>query len=152
MTNAWWAFAFLHTPIRASSCRMTTRHAPQPAPDKPTRRCNADYRWTKPKVLAFLRALARCGKVAEAARSVGMSREAAFRLKRRLADPVFQNMWALAIRTGLAVRAEAREEARMARSVWGEAGLAGLAHLRGAGSQGHALQPQDHALARKVTF
>lgn len=131
---------------------MTTRHTPSPAPTRSTRRCNADYRWTRTKVLAFLRALARCGKVAEAARSVGMSRESAFRLRGRLADPVFQDMWALAIRTGLAVREEAREEARMARSPWAEAGLVALAHLRGKGPQDHAVQPQDHALARKVTF
>ena len=47
-------------------------------------RRNADYRWTVPKVAAFLRALSESGSVAEAARSVGMSRQAAYRLRARL--------------------------------------------------------------------
>jgi DNA-binding phage protein len=133
---------------------MTTR--PQTARPKPVRRANADYRWTKSKVTAFLRALARCGKVAEAARSVGMSRQSAYELKARLADPRFQHMWALAIRTGLAARAEARAAAWRARmatsSPWGEAGLAGLAHLRGGVVQADTLPAQADTLARKVTF
>jgi molybdenum-dependent DNA-binding transcriptional regulator ModE len=48
------------------------------------RRTNADYRWTKPKLLAFLQALARGGSVAQAARGVGMSRQSAYRLRVRL--------------------------------------------------------------------
>ena len=53
-------------------------------------RRNADYRWTVPKVSAFLRALSECGSVAEAARSVGMSRQAAYRLRARLDGEKFQ--------------------------------------------------------------
>ncbi|MEO5706733.1 MAG: hypothetical protein ABIT10_12530 [Alteraurantiacibacter sp.] len=135
---------------------MTTS-TPQPARSQPTPRCNADYRWTTKKVTAFLRALARCGKVAEAAREVGMSRQAAHVLKARLADPRFQEMWALALRTGWA----AREEARRPASPWGDPGLVGLAHLRGAGpsaqvdalaAQADTLPRQADTLARKVTF
>ena len=50
----------------------------------PLRRTNADYRWTKPKLLAFLQALARTGSVAQAARGVGMSRQSAYRLRARM--------------------------------------------------------------------
>jgi hypothetical protein len=46
-------------------------------------RCNADYRWTPSKALAFLEALACHGKVAAAARSVGMTAQSAYRLKAR---------------------------------------------------------------------
>ena len=48
------------------------------------RRSNADYRWTRPKIIAFLHALAAAGSVAQAARSVGMSRQSAYRLRARL--------------------------------------------------------------------
>lgn len=137
---------------------------PTPATPKLPMRCNADYRWTTTKVTTFLRALARCGKVAEAARAVGMSRQSAYGLKARLADPKFQQVWAQALRTGRAVREEERAaewHARMAaRSPWGEAGLAGLAHLRGKGvsggpadrAQADTLRSQADTLARKVTF
>ena len=48
------------------------------------RRRNADYRWTKPKILAFLRALGESGSVTAAARAVGMSRQSAYRLRQRI--------------------------------------------------------------------
>ncbi|MES2700796.1 MAG: hypothetical protein V4647_14395 [Pseudomonadota bacterium] len=93
-----------------------------------------------------------------------MSRQSAYGLKARLADPKFQQVWAQALRTGRAVREEERAaewHARMAaRSPWGEAGLAGLAHLRGKGvsggpadrTQADTLHGQADTLARKVTF
>ena len=113
---------------------------PEPAPkaQKPPRRSNADYRWTVPKVEAFLRALGRCGKVAEAARAVGMSRQAAYRLKARLADPRFQGTFELARRRGRIAREAERVEARRAQSEWGEPGLAAFDYLRGDGSAAQA--------------
>lgn len=120
-----------------------------PAPTQ-IRRCNADYRWTVKKVTAFLRALAACGMVAQAAREVGMSRKAAYALKARLPDQRFQDMWALALRTGRAARAEARQVP----SPWGPAGLEGFAHLRRrpAAAQGDTLPAQGDTSDRKVTF
>ena len=56
----------------------------QPQTPRPPRRSNADYRWTKPKVLAFLHALGTTGSVAQAARGVGMSRQSAYRLRARM--------------------------------------------------------------------
>lgn len=90
--------------------------APAAAPARKARQSAAEYRWTMPKVVAFLEALARCGRVAEAARAVGMSRQAAYRLRARLAGtrygPAFEN----ARRAGIRARAEA-SRAR-ARSQW----------------------------------
>lgn len=57
-----------------------------------SRRSNAEYRWTKPKLAAFLHALACTGSVSEAARSVGMSRQSAYRLRARL-GPAFASVW-----------------------------------------------------------
>ena len=95
---------------------MTDEHDLPSAPSAPTsprrraRQCNADYRWTVPKVQAFLRALEQCGRVAEAARAVGMSRQAAYRLRARA--PNFADFW-----DGALVEAERRKAAaRQART------------------------------------
>ena len=69
-----------------------------------TLRSNADYRWTAAKAVAFLHALARCGEVAEAARSVGMSRQSAYRLRARFAGTPCAEGWELARRAGQARR------------------------------------------------
>lgn len=76
-----------------------THHAPN-APAAP--RCNADYRWTTAKALVFLDALAACGKVAEAARAVGMTRQSAYRLRRR--STFVAEGWPLALAAGKARR------------------------------------------------
>ncbi|EJL21708.1 hypothetical protein [Novosphingobium sp. AP12] len=65
----------------------------QPDRARPPRRSHAEYRWTKPKVLAFLHALARTGSVAAAARAVGMGRQSAYKLRARL-GPSFAEVWA----------------------------------------------------------
>lgn len=67
--------AFLQAPTCASSCRMTTPDLP---PARPARRPNADYRWTVKKVTAFLRALAACGMVAQAAQGNTFGRKVTF--------------------------------------------------------------------------
>ncbi|WP_395328138.1 helix-turn-helix domain-containing protein [Novosphingobium sp. BL-8H] len=51
-----------------------------------TRRPHSEYRWTKAKALAFLRALGLGRSVAAAAREVGMSRQSAYRLRARLGE------------------------------------------------------------------
>jgi len=71
----------------------------------PAAPCNhADYRWTLPKALAFLEALAECGMVAEAARRVGMSRQSAYRLRARLEGGPLGEGWDLARRAGVEAR------------------------------------------------
>jgi molybdenum-dependent DNA-binding transcriptional regulator ModE len=74
---------------------------------RPPRRSNADYRWTTPKMLAFLRALAATGSVAEAARSVGMSRQSAHRLRARAGEH-FGSVWDGAMALAYRARAGAR--------------------------------------------
>jgi hypothetical protein len=73
-----------------------------PAPDARTPRPAAEYRWTDNKALAFLQARAQHGKVAAAARSVGMTRQSAYRLKRRV--PAMADAWVRAQVIGRARR------------------------------------------------
>jgi transposase len=105
----------------------TTSPASLPAPRK-ARQCTADYRWTQPKVIAFLEALAQCGKVADAARTVGMSRTSAYRLRARMASARFDAAFEGARRKGIRARAAASRErlAAAARSKWAGASLAEL--------------------------
>ena len=87
---------------------MSTTTPPAPAPE-PAPQDNT--RWTGAKAAAFLKALARSGKVAPAAREVGMSRQAAYRLRARA--PKFAQMWDWAMREALARRVE--EQGKRAR-------------------------------------
>ena len=63
----------------------------QTSPDARRPRTNADYRWTNRKVRAFIEALGQDGKVASAARAVGMTRQSAYRLKHRI--PAVAEAW-----------------------------------------------------------
>lgn len=125
-----------------------------PCPRKP-RQCTADYRWTQPKVLAFLEALSRCGKVVEAARMVGMSGTSAYRLRARMASIRFDAAFEGARRSGIRARAEA-SRARLAaakaaagRSRWEGPGIAQLAAREraheAAGAQGECSDGQGAA-------
>ena len=78
---------------------MTHQTSPIAAPSR-----NSEYRWTAPKMVAFLRALAEVGDVARAARSVGMSRQSAYRLRARLGDGQFGRAWEMAQRMGIEAR------------------------------------------------
>ena len=112
------------------------------------RRCNADYRWTLPKAMAFLEALAQCGEVAEAARAVGMSRQAAYRLRARLAGGPLGDGFEIARREGL------RTRAARSRSRWEGPGLDAVAGPRqgdGAVRQGDGSRRQGDAGAANVT-
>lgn len=57
--------------------------------------------WTRPKMAKFLDALAASGSVAQAARSVGMSRQSAYRLRARLSNQAFDMAWEAALEFGL---------------------------------------------------
>ena len=67
-------------------------HTPPPAR---TPRPSAEYRWTQAKALIFIEALAWHGKVAAAARSVGMTRQSAYRLRARV--PQVAEVWDYAL-------------------------------------------------------
>jgi hypothetical protein len=52
------------------------------------------YHWTTRKAAAFLGALAEFGRVSEAARAVGMSRQSAYRLRAQLGEEsLFAGAW-----------------------------------------------------------
>ena len=160
---------FLHLASCGSFRRMTI---PIPTSDSgpradgqacpKTRQCTADYRWTAPKVIAFLDALARSGRVSEAARAVGMSRQAAYKLRARLGEPKFRDAFEGARRTGI----RARAAASMARSRWDGPGLAHLARMHAdslqddtsasqgdtSTGQGDGSAPQGDAFLHKATF
>ena len=133
-------------------------NAPEPAPDRPAsaiaprgvrkpRRRNADYRWTAPKVIAFLDALALGGRVDEAAAAVGMGRQSAYRLRSRLAGTRFEAAFENARRTGIKARAAA--SSLRLRSRWEGPGLE--AFLRDTGhSQGDAPPAQGDTRAPQV--
>ncbi len=108
--------------------RDTLASAAAPPRARKPRRCTADYRWTQPKVIAFLEALSKCGRVAEAARAVGMSRTSAYRLRVRMASARFDAAFEGARRSGIRARAAAsRERLAAARSPWEGASLSELA-------------------------
>jgi hypothetical protein len=74
---------------------------PAPPPARPPRSA-PEYRWTADKAHAFIEALAQHGKVAAAARSVGMTRQSAYRLRDRV--PQVAEVWARAQALGRARR------------------------------------------------
>jgi len=71
-------------------------------PDARAPRPSAEYRWNPHKAHAFIEALASHGKVAVAARSVGMTRQSAYRLRDRV--PQVAEVWAQAQAVGRARR------------------------------------------------
>ncbi len=86
-------------------------HPPRAAEPAPLSQCLAErrgYHWTTERALGFLKALARCGKVAQAARSVGMSRQSAYRLRARLEKTPqgaqFAQLWDRAVTGARAAR------------------------------------------------
>ena len=85
-------------------------HSPPPE-SRPTR-SHADYRWTNRKAHAFLDALALHGKVAAAARAVGMTRQSAYRLRQRI--PVVAEGWVRAQAIGRARRRGELPDVRLA--------------------------------------
>jgi len=70
--------------------------------DARTPRTRAEYRWTSRKAHAFLDALALHGKVASAARAVGMTRQSAYKLRDRI--PALAGDWQRAQAIGRARR------------------------------------------------
>lgn len=78
-------------------------------------RCRRDG-WTAARQLAFLGALIRTRSVTAAARAAGMSRESAYRLRKREPDGLFALSWARAMGPGPTrrTRAEVDEGHRLA--------------------------------------
>lgn len=85
-------------PFAPSSAEAEDRFHPPAAYDPPP--ANPEDRWTKRKMADFLRALAGEQSVAAAARSVGMSRQSAYRLRNRLKGEPFDIAWEAAFQHG----------------------------------------------------
>lgn len=64
-------------------------------------------RWTRARMVAFLRELAATQSVSAAAAAVGMSRSAAYSLRKRLEDDPFALGWDLALECGMQALAQA---------------------------------------------
>src|SRR5690606_33274557 len=105
----------------ASSCPMTHK-----SPDSRLPQTRAEYRWTSRKAHAFIDALASHGKVAAAARAVGMTRQLAYRLRERVPQVV-----------KVLERAQALGSARLLRKVTVAAAQAETSETRGAGQCDH---------------
>ena len=84
----------------------------------PEPRRRAESRWTPAKAHAFIEALAHHGKVAAAARAVGMTRQSAYRLRDRV--PQVAEVWSRAQAAG-----RARQRGKPVPS--GDEGATGLA-------------------------
>ena len=76
----------------------------------PPYRASAPNKWCPARMADFLRALAASQCVAEAARSVGMTRQAAYRLRARLKGEPFDIAWEAAFQHGYDALAEAALE------------------------------------------
>lgn len=68
-----------------------------PTPKRPVRH----NEWTRAKMAAFLRELAASQSVSQAAKSVGMGRQSAYKLRNRLAGTPFALAWEVALEAGL---------------------------------------------------
>jgi hypothetical protein len=88
-------------PVRpAPPPREAPRADQPPPPPPPVPRVRREDRWDKPKMTEFLRQLAATHSVSAAARTVGMSRESAHRLRNRLKGQPFDIAWEAAFRQG----------------------------------------------------
>ena len=104
---------------------MFRRMSPPP-PAKPALPDSA-YHWTTRKALVFLGALADLGRVSEAARAVGMSRQSAYRLRKRLGESgKLARAWDKAAAQGREKRRARRLEAGKATRLPPERDLFGL--------------------------
>jgi hypothetical protein len=101
--------------VKAMACAEETPQRPppppeeaevsaQPGPAEPRPMPRVDVprgdRWDKPMMVDFLRMLAATHSVSEAARSVGMSRQSAHKLRNRLKGQPFDIAWEAAFRHG----------------------------------------------------
>lgn len=114
-------------------------------PAQPAPRSNAEYRWTRDKGIAFLRALTTLGSVAAAARSVGMSRKAAYALRARQ-GVAFAAAWDASIEFARARRRAARRDRYRAVAALLGDGLGGQGYGSGLLPQGivQSVDPKCH--------
>ena len=102
---------------------LSDEHAPPHKSALP----DPSYHWTTEKAWVFLGALAECGRVGEAVRLVGMSRQSAYRLRARLeANGLFTKAWDVALTQGREKRQARRRAARKVTVLPPESDIFGL--------------------------
>ncbi|GGD66229.1 hypothetical protein [Croceicoccus mobilis] len=74
---------------------------------RPKPRAPRRDQWTRRKMVIFLRELAACQSVTQAAKSVGLSRQSAYRLRDRLVGTPFALGWEVALEAGISQLAHA---------------------------------------------
>lgn len=122
---------------------------PHTANPRPPRRSNAECRWSRPRIHLFLRALAAGGSVAAAARAVGVSRQSAYRLRRRFGAD-FAQVWDEALEIGTEMReAGLRYDAQG--DTWVPQGDTFPAQGDRSGAQGDTFRAQGDTARAKVT-
>jgi hypothetical protein len=85
------------------------------------------YHWTTVKARVFLGALADLGRVSEAARAVGMSRNSAYRLRERLGEgSLFARAWDRALEEGRGKRLARRTRSRKVTRLSPESDIFGI--------------------------
>lgn len=88
---------------------------------------DSSFHWTTLKVRVFLGALADLGRVGEAARAVGMSRQSAYKLRQRLGrDNLLARAWEAAQAEGRSRRRARSRTARKASPLLPENDIFGL--------------------------
>ena len=75
--------------------------SPEPTKLPVPRRRVRHNEWTRAKMVGFLRELAACQNVGQAAQAVGMSRQSAYRLRNRLERTPFALGWEVALECGM---------------------------------------------------
>ena len=107
------------TPRSAPSSAASAEGSPSPAIDERVAERIAtvppEDRWTKRKMAEFLRMLGATQCVASAARSVGMSRQSAYKLRNRLKGEPFDIAWEAAFQHGY----DALHQAALERALFG---------------------------------
>lgn len=105
---------FPTSPKSALPCRMSQRPDPSAfasdTPGQAAPRATRHDGWTRARQAAFLRQLSATHSVTEAARSVGMSRQSAYRLRSRLKGQAFDLAWEVAFHHSYDVLAHAALE------------------------------------------
>ena len=117
---------FLQAPVCGLCCPMSPS---TPDPSRPDKASLPDpgYHWTTLKAQVFLGALSDLGRVGDAARAVGMSRQSAYKLRERLGrDTLFARAWDHAQAAGREKRRALRRAARRAPCLPPESDIFGI--------------------------
>lgn len=105
---------------------FTTRHG-SPAHRRKADLPDPSWQWTARKAEAFIGALQHFGRVGDAAKAVGMSRQSAYRLRARLGDDaLFARVWDTALVQGQEERQKRQGKKEKATALTPESDIFGI--------------------------